>query len=382
MEAKREWVLVFDSTHAAMAAQNILSSLDPFVIPTPRTITASCGISLRMDEVRAIKAKKLLLEHSDICELSKWYVKVDVAWVPAIPGELEEGDALRGVGECSSAPLLLCSAAKDARLRLGGDEDPAYPIATVQVHTVSSDGVSELVPMTVQAEHSLDVYVNEELTMRVVCTPTHLFDLIIGRLRTEGLIFSIDEIESIDLLAEGRRANVYLRNREADLSRAHVNVVPTCCTGNQLFNSYFVNDDSMRKLESFDWEPEWVFSLARMLASDTPLHRQTFGAHSCYLSHKGTLICCREDLGRHNALDKVVGKAMREGVKLEECVLYSSGRVPVDMVQKVIRARIPVLASKAVPTDMTIRLAKEFNLTLICSARPDSMKVLNSPNFA
>ncbi len=381
MEAKREWVLVFDSTHAAMAAQSILAALDPFVIPTPRAITASCGISLRMDEARAIEAKKLVLDHSDICELSKWYAKVDGTWVPAAPGELEEGAALLEVGERSSAASLSSSVAQGAPLRLGGDEDPADPVAAVQVRTVLSDGKSELAPMTVQSEHSLDVYVNEKLTMRVVCTPTRLFDLIIGRLCTEGLISGIDEIESIDLLAGGRRANVYLRNRQADLSRAHVNVVPTCCTGNQLFNSYFVNDDSMRKLESFDWDPEWVFSLARMLASDTPLHRQTFGAHSCYLSHKGTLICCREDLGRHNALDKVVGKAMREGIKLEECIVYSSGRVPVDMVQKVIRARIPVLASKAVPTDMTIRLAKEFDLTLICSARPDSMKVLNGPNF-
>ncbi len=381
MDTKREWVLVFDSTHAAMAAQNILASLDPFVIPTPRAITASCGISLRMNEERAIKAKKLIAEHPDICELSKWYAKAGDAWVLAVPGELEEDAALHGVGEGSSGSASSGLVAKGASLRLNGDENPADPITTLQVHTVSSDGASELRPMTVQAEHSLDVYVNEELTMRVVCTPTHLFDLIIGRLCTEGLISGIDEIESIDLLASGRRANVYLRNRQADLSRAHVSIVPTCCTGNQLFNSYFVNDDSMRRLESFDWEPEWVFGLARMLASDTPLHRQTFGAHSCYLSHKGTLICCREDLGRHNALDKVVGKAMREGVKLEECIVYSSGRVPVDMVQKVIRARIPVLASKAVPTDMTIRLAREFDLTLICSARPDSMKVLNSPNF-
>lgn len=353
MEEEPMWVLVFDSTNAAMAAQTVLAGLNPFVIPTPRGITASCSISLRMPEQVAIKAREILADHPEITELSSWHK--------------QEGEGYQVVEPGAMGP------------RLTGDENPADPIASVEVTAMTAEGGCETRDMTVQAEHSLDVFVNEELTMRVVCTPTHLFDLIIGRLLTEGLVCGIEEIASIDLLANGTRANVYLHDRQADFSHAHVNVVPTCCTGNQLFNSYFANDDRMQKLAPVAWDPDWVFRLAGLLAIDTPLHRQTFGAHSCYLAHKDKLICCREDLGRHNALDKAVGAALRAGVNLEECVIYSSGRVPVDMVQKVIRARIPVLASKAVPTDMTIRLAREFNLTLICSARPDSMKVLNAP---
>ncbi len=348
MDKEQMWVLAFDSTHAAMAAQNILADLHPFVISTPRDITASCGISLRMPESDVAKAKEALAKHPEVVKLSSWHKQSKAS----APGP-----------------------------RLVGDENPADPITLIEFTSVKADGSSELKEMTVQTEHSLDVYVNEELTMRVVCTPTHLFDLIIGRLVTEGLISGIEEIESIELLANGTRANVYLYNRQADLSRAHVNVVPTCCTGNQLFNSYFVNDDKMQKLAPIKWDSSWVFNLAKLLASDTPLHRQTFGAHSCYLAHKDELICCREDLGRHNALDKAVGVALRKGINLGECLIYSSGRIPVDMVQKIIRARIPILASKAVPTDMTIRLAHEFGLTLICSARPDSMKVLNSPEM-
>ena len=73
----------------------------------------------------------------------------------------------------------------------------------------------------------------------------------------------------------------------------------------------------------------------------------------------------------------MIGCALQDGVDLTSAIVFTSGRLPVDMVLKGIRSGIPVLVSKAVPTDMTIKLAQEFGLTLICSARPDSMKVFN-----
>ncbi|WP_295999717.1 formate dehydrogenase accessory sulfurtransferase FdhD, partial [uncultured Adlercreutzia sp.] len=83
--------------------------------------------------------------------------------------------------------------------------------------------------------------------------------------------------------------------------------------------------------------------------------------------------------GRHNAFDKVVGVALREGIDLRDVMVYSSGRLPVDMVMKAIRAGIPILATKAVPTDETIRLARKYRLTLLCQARPDSVLIYHDP---
>ena len=82
-----------------------------------------------------------------------------------------------------------------------------------------------------------------------------------------------------------------------------------------------------------------------------------------------------EDIGRHNAVDKAVGYALREGVLLSECIIYTSGRAPVDMVQKAIVAGIPVMASKASPTKEAVELARRYGLVLIGNARPDSMKL-------
>ena len=72
-------------------------------------------------------------------------------------------------------------------------------------------------------------------------------------------------------------------------------------------------------------------------------------------------------------------EALRQEIDLRQALVFSSGRLPVDMVMKAIRAGIPLLATKAVPTDETVRLAREFGLTLVCQARPDSAVVYHDP---
>lgn len=389
-------ILAFDSTHAAMAAQRLLAHLGPFVIPTPKEITASCGISLRMDPPSAAQAKEVLADHADIAQRSTWHVLVDGKrqdghGQPRVPAQGQAEDGTQDTAQDEAAPQDRADAAPRAPwFPVTGDPASdstliAVPVTLYHACADPEEGEdqdpclqpAEEVDEDVQVEHTLDVYVNEILTMRVVCTPDHLVDLVVGRLFTEGLISGPGEIESLELLGGSTRANVYLRNRQADLSRALVHTVPTCCTGNQVFNSYFEGDETLRPLAPMDWDPEWIFSLARQFAADTPMHRKTSGTHSCYLAVRDRVLYCCEDLGRHNAFDKVIGCALQDGVDLTSAIVFTSGRLPVDMVLKGIRSGIPVLVSKAVPTDMTIKLAQEFGLTLICSARPDSMKVFN-----
>ena len=109
------------------------------------------------------------------------------------------------------------------------------------------------------------------------------------------------------------------------------------------------------------------------------MHKRTCGAHSCYLASEDKMLLRREDIGRHNAFDKIIGAALREGIDLSRSIIFTSGRTPVDMVQKAIRSGIPVLVTKAVPTDVTVSLARQYGLTLICQARPDSFGVYNDP---
>lgn len=231
----------------------------------------------------------------------------------------------------------------------------------------------------VLVEHTMDVYINEILTFRVVCSPDHLVELVLGRLYTEGLIKSADEVESIYVCQFGTRARVFLYDRVADTSRGNVEQVPSCCTGNKTLNSYFADEELPDKVVPIHWKRSWIESLARTFSEDTPLHARTQGTHSCYLALGDEILYRAEDLGRHNAFDKVVGEALLDEVDLTQAIVFSSGRIPVDMVQKAIRSHIPVLVTKAVPTNTTIEMAAAFDLTLICQARPDRFKVMNDP---
>ena len=224
-------------------------------------------------------------------------------------------------------------------------------------------------------EHFLDVYVDEQLTFRLTCTASHLPELILGRLFTEGWIRSIRDVESITICGSGRSARVFLKENLLKNDRqTAADREATCCTGNLTF----LEKKGKRKLQELpqiSWQNAWIFALAQEFAEDSELHRQTGGTHSCYLGIGDSCVCHMEDIGRHNALDKCIGYALREQLELSECILFTTGRVPTDMVQKVIAAGIPVLASKAVPTDQAVELAKRYRLNLICRAWPDRMEI-------
>lgn len=232
----------------------------------------------------------------------------------------------------------------------------------------------------IQRENLLAVHVNDIPTMQIGCSASHLAELVCGRLFTEGLVSGIDEIQAVSVCENSMRADVYLADREADLSRKMARMVPTCCTNNVTLHDYFATDEPLKPVQPIPWEDEWVFRMTDAFAIDDTLHKRTRGTHSAYLANSSGLLYVREDIGRHNAFDKAIGAALMEGVDLTQCLLFTSGRIPTDMAVKAIRARLPILASKAVATDKTIELAREFDLTLICNAAPDRFDVVCQPS--
>ena len=238
-------------------------------------------------------------------------------------------------------------------------------------------GASDVIDAAVQAESLLAVYVNDILTMQLGCSANHLVELVVGRLFTEGIVAGVDEVDAISVCESSMRADVYLRDREADFSRPAEHVVATCCTNNMTLNEYFTEHSDLEPVAPIPWDPEWAFMVADEFAKDKTAHARTQGSHSAYLADRERILYVREDIGRHNAFDKVVGSALIDGVDLSQCLLYTSGRVPTDMVTKAIRARIPVLVSKSVATDKTVEIARSLGLTLICKATPTSIDVLS-----
>ena len=234
-------------------------------------------------------------------------------------------------------------------------------------------------PVSVAVEHHMDVFINERPAMRITCTPEHLDELVLGRLLTEGLIRQASDIEEIYICEKGLRAKVLVsRQAEEHMKEAQAVRVDTCCTDNKIL---LAGERNFMPVTPISWESDWLQSLAERMKSQEPLYSETHAVHACYLAMGDRLLCCREDIGRHNALDKVIGWAMAEKVELSHCLLFTTGRMPADMVSKTIRAGVPLMASKTYPTDQGIALAKEANLTLV-TVRPNGTMLIwnNGPD--
>lgn len=215
---------------------------------------------------------------------------------------------------------------------------------------------------TLAAEHAAAILVNEQPAFRVVCTPELLPQLALGRLLTEGWITSADEVERVAVCAQGLKISVQLRHPLAAAEQAGQEV-PSCCTDNLTLASP-VRLPPLAPVPQREIPAAWVDALTDAMGQGLPLYRATHAVHSCLLLRAGKILYRCEDLGRHNALDKAVGCALTEGVPLAECVLFTSGRVPVDMVRKAIRAGVPALVSKSMPTVQSLELAEEYGLKL------------------
>lgn len=253
--------------------------------------------------------------------------------------------------------------------------------------TVLPDGSAVSRESPIVLEHSMNIYLNEMLILRLVCTPNDLAELTVGRLISGGYIRQADEIETISICEYGRDARVYLKGAFSRDSSAPDSLPlslesaktpePTCCTDNRVLMTRRTDGSKPSPLPKAVFQPEWIFSLAEAFRRDSKIHRSTSGTHSCYLASKGTIHYTAEDIGRHNAMDKAIGAAALQGLEPADCILFTTGRVPADMARKAITAGFPILVSKSVPTDASITLAREYNLTLICRAWPDSYEIVH-----
>ena len=234
-------------------------------------------------------------------------------------------------------------------------------------------------PDHVAAEEPLEIRIEGHSVAVVMRTPGHDRELAAGFLLTENLIRGPGDLFDITQCGEDHVVNVTLRNPSAfDLTKLTRNVFSSSSCGvcskatidsvRQSFPP--IKDDSRIAADTLQ-------RLPAVLRRAQEAFNRTGGLHACALFDlSGCLQVVREDVGRHNALDKLIGHALFENrLPLREQVLFLSGRVSFEMMQKALAAGIPIVAAISAPTSLAVEFARESNQTLIGFLRGETMNV-------
>jgi FdhD protein len=246
----------------------------------------------------------------------------------------------------------------------------------------SIEWVSVEEPLEIRVESpSQSDPVRVAVTMR---TPGHEQELAVGFLCTEGIISSRDDLArpSVrELVAQAARSNVITVRlaRAFDATSLQRNFYATSSCGVCGKASIDQVERSLPRITSATTVARsTIESLpARLRAAQTQFD-QTGGLHgvAVFSLRTGALVCAREDVGRHNAMDKAVGRLLLDGaLPLSDCAVMVSGRSSFELVQKVAAAGAPVLCAVSAPTSLAIDAARRFGVTLVGFVREDRCTV-------
>ncbi len=277
----------------------------------------------------------------------------------------------------------------DSSNSVGKTNDEQQPIKTVSKYVYQGsekqllqDQVITELPLQIRLIWSADQQINSKIFSITMRTPGQDRALILGLLYCEGIIKSLNDIVKIS--AESESANQW----EVKLA-AHCQPDLTGLERYQLSYSScgLCGTTSLKSLElknppilsdTRHWlAASSIYALPELMISQQKLFQQTGGVHAAALfdEHSQLIQLC-EDLGRHNAIDKLVGSLLDAQTKLpENSTLVVSSRVSFEIVQKAVMLGVPVLIAVGAPTDLAISAAKRFNLSLIGFANSQSFNL-------
>lgn len=245
---------------------------------------------------------------------------------------------------------------KIAILRLTGNE----------LHDVEDVVVREF-PLTI-------IFNNQEL-VTLLCSPANLDYLAIGFLFSEGLLKNKDEIRKVTVDQQRGIARVEVDdNLDLDRDVLFKRLITSGCGRGAAF--YNASDATNQRVESrMQIATAGVLALVRDFQHHSVTYRATGGVHSAALCDSNSIIVFSEDIGRHNAIDKIFGQCLLSDMPTDEKLVITSGRISSEILLKVARRNIPIIISKSAPTDLGIQLANDLGITLVGFVRGKRMNV-------
>lgn len=230
----------------------------------------------------------------------------------------------------------------------------------------------------IAADRLVNIFINGKHFVTLMASPKNIRELAIGHLLGQGIINRLGDIERVRV--RGENVDVGTKTKIRVEVPKFLKVVPSACG---------VSDDVLKLLGKLDipklkskmrFKARTISDAFRLLHSVSRIFKKTGGTHAAALfARGGKLRFCMEDVGRHNAVDKVIGRGLLDGVDFTKSFMVSTGRLSADIVIKCARAGIPLAASKAAPLQSGIAAAELSGLTLVGFVRGGKLNVYTRP---
>jgi len=229
-------------------------------------------------------------------------------------------------------------------------------------------------------EFPLTIMVNGEEFATVICSPNHMEELVLGFLASEGAILKNDDLKSIQIDDSKGFAHVELtKSLNERFEYSTKRMIASCCGKSREF--YFQNDAAIAKtsMSKITLIPSQVLNMMTRLQSASKIFKQTGGLHNAAISDGEAFFEHRQDIGRHNALDKLYGYCIQHHIPIRDKVLIFSGRISSEILMKAAKIGVGVILSKSAPTTLAVSLAQDLNITAIGFIRDGNFNVYSHP---
>jgi len=219
-------------------------------------------------------------------------------------------------------------------------------------------------------EQPLTVFVNGRKFITLLASPEKLDCLVVGYLWLEKVITSLADVRRLSVSEVDGRAEVELMH-EVELPTERI--LTSGCGGGITFR---IDPRLFPRIESsLRVEPARLFERMKDLYLRAVGYRSSRGIHGAALADPDRLLLMAEDVGRHNAVDKVVGQSLLAGVPMTDRILLNTGRISSEMLLKGARMGVPLVVSRTSPTEMAVSLAEQLGITVVGYLQHDSLSV-------
>lgn len=235
---------------------------------------------------------------------------------------------------------------------------------------------------SIAVEYAVTIHLNGKEFATIVCTPEFIEDMAVGFLASEGIVprpelirhMQLDQPNGI-LYVETKKAYPFYEQLQ---NKRYI----TSCCGLSRQGFVFANDAlTVKKMDgiSVQLRADQLFSLMNQMEQQAYMFKRTGGVHNAALCTPEEILLLRTDIGRHNALDKIYGRCLKEAIPVRDKIIVFSGRISSEILLKVAKIGCGIVLSKSAPTERALQLAEELGITTAGFIRGSAFNLYTHP---